>query len=82
MVSLDRAQFHPKETLEPRPVSKGARMWSVALENTMFTYFEIDPESRFDLHSHLNEQITMEDTSKKGEIELEKGERTNQGQPE
>ncbi len=59
MVSSDRAQFHPKETLEPRPVSKGARMWSVALENTMFTYFEIDPESRFDLHSHLNEQITM-----------------------
>ena len=34
-------------------------MWSVALERTMFTYFEIEPGSRFDLHSHPNEQITM-----------------------
>lgn len=34
-------------------------MWSVALENTMFTYFEIEPDSRFELHSHVNEQITM-----------------------
>lgn len=59
MGSSKKAQFHPKKTLVPRPVSKGTRMWSVALENTMFTYFEIDPESRFDLHSHLNEQITM-----------------------
>lgn len=59
MGSAEEAQFHPKKTLVPRPVSKGARMWSVALENTMFTYFEIDPESRFDLHSHGNEQITM-----------------------
>jgi mannose-6-phosphate isomerase-like protein (cupin superfamily) len=39
--------------------AKGVRMWSVALEKTMFTYFEIDPESRFELHSHVNEQITM-----------------------
>ena len=34
-------------------------MWSVALEKTMFTYFELEPDSRFDLHSHVNEQITM-----------------------
>lgn len=34
-------------------------MWSVALEKTMLTYFEIDPDSRFDLHFHVNEQITM-----------------------
>jgi quercetin dioxygenase-like cupin family protein len=53
------AQFHPKKTLVPRPIMKGARMWSVALKKTMFTYFEIDPDSRFDLHSHVNEQITM-----------------------
>jgi len=57
--SVEKAQFHPKKSLVPRPVSKGARMWSVALEKTMFTYFEIDPGSRFDLHSHPNEQITM-----------------------
>jgi quercetin dioxygenase-like cupin family protein len=53
------AQFHPKKTLVPRPISNGMRMWSVALEKTMFTYFEIDPESHFELHSHVNEQITM-----------------------
>jgi quercetin dioxygenase-like cupin family protein len=53
------AQFHPKKTLVPQPITEGARMWSVALENTMFTYFEIEPDSRFDLHTHVNEQITM-----------------------
>jgi mannose-6-phosphate isomerase-like protein (cupin superfamily) len=53
------AQFHPKKTLVPQPITNGTRMWSVSLEKTMFTYFEIDPDSRFDLHSHLNEQITM-----------------------
>lgn len=53
------AQFHPKKTLVPRSITNGARMWSVALENTMFTYFEIEPGSCFDLHSHVNEQITM-----------------------
>ena len=59
MMFMEEAQFHPKKSLVPRPVLKGARMWSVALENTMFSYFEIDPESRFDWHSHRNEQITM-----------------------
>ena len=53
------AKFHPKKTLVPQPITNGARMWSVALEKTMFTYFEIDPESRFDVHFHVNEQITM-----------------------
>ena len=53
------AQYHPKKSLIPRPVIEGAQMWSVALENTMFTYFEIQPESCFDLHSHPSEQITM-----------------------
>ncbi|MFC2169529.1 cupin domain-containing protein [Acidobacteriota bacterium] len=57
--SIKEAQFHPKKTLVPRSVVKGGRMWSVALEKTMFTYFEIDPDSQFDLHSHVNEQITM-----------------------
>ncbi len=56
---MKEAQFHPKKTLSPRPVMKGVRMWSVALDKTMFTYFEIEPDSRFDLHSHVNEQITM-----------------------
>jgi quercetin dioxygenase-like cupin family protein len=56
---MKEAQFYPKNTLVPKPIRKGARMWSVALDKTMFTYFEVDPGSRFDLHSHGNEQITM-----------------------
>lgn len=52
-------QFYPEKTLIPQDAVKGVRMWSVALEKTMFTYFEIDPNSRFELHSHVNEQITM-----------------------
>jgi hypothetical protein len=52
-------QFHPEKSLIPLPIVEGARMWSVALEKTMFTYLEIDPECRFALHPHVNEQITM-----------------------
>lgn len=53
------AQYHPKNSLIPNPVIEGVQMWSVALERTMFTYFEIEPDSRFEDHSHVNEQITM-----------------------
>lgn len=56
---MKEAQFHSKKALMPRQIMEGARMWSVALEKTMFTYFEIDPDICFDLHSHENEQITM-----------------------
>ena len=52
-------KHYPKGTLILKPDVQGAKMWSVALQKTMFTYFEIDPNSRFDVHSHLNEQITM-----------------------
>jgi quercetin dioxygenase-like cupin family protein len=34
-------------------------MWSVALRNTMLTYFEIDPGSCFNRHAHRSEQITL-----------------------
>jgi amino-acid N-acetyltransferase len=37
----------------------GARMWAVSLEHTMLTYFEVEPDSRFESHSHESEQITM-----------------------
>lgn len=37
----------------------GTRMWGVALQNTLLTYFEIEPNSEFAMHSHENEQITM-----------------------
>ncbi|MHC4401431.1 MAG: cupin domain-containing protein [Planctomycetota bacterium] len=31
----------------------------MSLEKTMLTYFEVEPDSRFDSHSHESEQITM-----------------------
>ena len=52
-------QYYSKGSLILKPDVKGAKMWSVALEKTMFTYFSIEPESRFNKHSHPSEQITM-----------------------
>ena len=48
-----------RETLRLRPDVPGARMWAVSLERTMLTYFEVDPNCRFESHSHESEQITM-----------------------
>ncbi|MFQ5901523.1 MAG: cupin domain-containing protein [Thermodesulfobacteriota bacterium] len=39
----------------------------------MFTYFEVEPNSRFKMHSHDSEQITM---ILKGELFFEIAERT------
>lgn len=47
------------ELLRLRPDVPGARMWAVSLEHTMLTYFEVEPRSRFESHSHKSEQITM-----------------------
>jgi len=51
--------YYPREILRLNPDVPGAAMWAVALKNTMFTYFEIAPNSRFELHYHESEQITM-----------------------
>jgi quercetin dioxygenase-like cupin family protein len=42
-----------------RPDVDGARLWAVALNKTMLTYFEVDPHARFERHMHEAEQITM-----------------------
>jgi len=47
------------ELLRLRPDVPGARMWAVSLQHTMLTYFEVEPHSRFEAHSHKSEQITM-----------------------
>lgn len=52
-------QFFPKESLHLNEDVPGARQWAVALENTMLTYFEVDPHSNFETHRHESEQITM-----------------------
>lgn len=53
------AQYYPKDVLTLQPDVPGAKMWSTALKNVMFTYFEVDPNSRFETHTHESEQITM-----------------------
>jgi amino-acid N-acetyltransferase len=57
---IDNETFHvPKEILRLRENVPGANMWAVALERAMFTYFEIAPHTRFDMHKHESEQITF-----------------------
>jgi quercetin dioxygenase-like cupin family protein len=34
-------------------------MWAVALDRAMLTYFELQPQARFEQHRHESEQITM-----------------------
>lgn len=48
-----------REALRLRADVAGARMWAVSLHRTMMTYFEVDPNCRFESHSHDSEQITM-----------------------
>lgn len=73
---IDRvARKYPAEALRLRPDVPGAEMWSVALDKAMMTYFVIEPQSRFERHTHESEQITF---VVEGELifELEGGERT------
>lgn len=57
---LDAAAVHlPEDVLRLRPDVPGAAMWAVALDRAMLTYFELQPNARFERHSHESEQITM-----------------------
>ncbi|MEZ5278487.1 MAG: cupin domain-containing protein [Opitutaceae bacterium] len=48
-----------RELLHMQPAVPGARRWAVSLKDTMLTYLEVEPNSRFETHSHESEQITM-----------------------
>lgn len=52
-------QHYPKESLRLHEDVPGAQMWAVSLATTMPTYFEVQPQSRFESHSHESEQITL-----------------------
>ena len=52
-------KIYPKDQLTLRSNVPGAKMWAVALENSMLTYFEMEPKTVFPEHSHESEQITM-----------------------
>lgn len=47
-----------RDLLKMQPAAPGARLWAVSLKNTTLTYFEVEPNSRFETHSHESEQIT------------------------
>ena len=51
--------YYPKESLQLKTAVAGAKLWAVGLEKAMLTYFEIEPNSKFDMHFHDSEQITM-----------------------
>ena len=53
------ACYYSKTNLTLHPAVLGASMWAVGLEQAMLTYFEIEPNSRFDMHQHESEQITL-----------------------
>jgi len=52
-------RYFSKESLFLTNDVPGARQWAVSLDKTMLTYFEVDPDCRFESHSHESEQITM-----------------------
>lgn len=52
-------KVYPKDQLTLKPNVPGAKMWAVGLEKAMFTYFEMEPNTQFPLHSHDAEQITL-----------------------
>ncbi len=56
---MNSAQYFSQNKLPLKEVVAGARMWGVGLENTLLSYFEIEPNSEFPMHSHENEQITL-----------------------
>jgi len=56
---MKNIKYYSKDSLKLKPDVKGAKMWAVALEKSMLTYFEIEPNSKFEMHSHESEQITM-----------------------
>ncbi len=57
---LDRAvKVYLQNDLPLKPNVPGATMWAVALEKSMLTYFELEPNTQFPEHSHEAEQITL-----------------------
>lgn len=52
------ARHYRRNDLVLTPDVAGARLWAVALDNTLLTYFEVDARCEFPAHQHESEQIT------------------------
>ncbi len=59
MSHMKEMRYFPKESLKLNEDIPGARQWAVSLDRTMLTYFEVEPNCRFESHAHESEQITM-----------------------
>jgi len=57
--SSPRVEVHPAAGRVLVEHGAAARFSSFALERVMLTYFEVDPNARFEIHRHESEQITM-----------------------
>lgn len=58
--SLRRQPVHyAEETLRLQEDPAGVKMWAVALEKIMLTYFQVEANAGFPEHSHESEQITL-----------------------
>ncbi|MHC4458226.1 MAG: cupin domain-containing protein [Planctomycetota bacterium] len=55
----NEVQYFPHGTLKLQSDVPGAKMWAVALDKAMLTYFEVQPNCRFEKHNHNSEQITF-----------------------
>ena len=56
---VGQAAYFPHDMLSLKPDVPGSKMWGVALQKTLLTFFELEPHCRFEEHSHDSEQITM-----------------------
>lgn len=56
---MSKIHVYCKEDLKLKPSVPGAKMWAVALEKAMLTYFEMEANTVFPEHSHEAEQITL-----------------------
>ena len=59
MIKHADIRYYPKDKLQLEQDVPGAKMWAVALEKAMLTYFEVEANSHFDMHKHEGEQITL-----------------------
>ena len=55
----NKMHYYSRDDLHLSSDVPGAKQWAVALEKAMLTYFEVEPNSCFETHSHESEQITL-----------------------
>jgi amino-acid N-acetyltransferase len=51
-------QYYPKTSLLLKDDIDGVKQWGVSLKNTQFTFFEVEANKEFEMHTHESEQIT------------------------